>query len=167
MEEPSQFSMGQTAQSLTCSITEKPHTGLDDCLNMLLSCFRKRMSGTWYQTRVTYTPAHMARWYNMANMEIQKCCVQHKSGNSKSVTKHDLSQFLTISVFLCNINRFHLGPSSPNTDLFTTHSPAAKSWKNPDLGPTWEWTVFTAFQCTKCTPGGIIFTPRNLAILWC
>ena len=24
---------------------EKPHTGLDDCLNMLLSCFRKRMSG--------------------------------------------------------------------------------------------------------------------------
>ena len=30
MEEPSQFSVGQTAQSLTCSITEKPHTGLDE-----------------------------------------------------------------------------------------------------------------------------------------
>ena len=29
------------AQSLSCSIMEKPHTGLDDCLNMLLSCFRK------------------------------------------------------------------------------------------------------------------------------
>ena len=42
-EEPSQVSMGQTAQSLTCSIMEKPHTGLDDCLNMLLSCFRKMM----------------------------------------------------------------------------------------------------------------------------
>ena len=28
----------------TCSIMEKPHAGLDDCLNMLLSCFRKRMS---------------------------------------------------------------------------------------------------------------------------
>ena len=37
--------MGQTAQSLTCFITEKPHIGLGDCLNMLLSCFRKRMSG--------------------------------------------------------------------------------------------------------------------------
>ena len=36
--------MGQTAQSLTCSIMEKPHTGLDDCLNMLLSCLRKRIS---------------------------------------------------------------------------------------------------------------------------
>ena len=24
---------------------EKPHTGLVDCLNMLLACFRKRMSG--------------------------------------------------------------------------------------------------------------------------
>ena len=45
MEEPSQFYVGQTAQSLTCSIMEKPHTGLDDFLNMLPSCFRKRMSG--------------------------------------------------------------------------------------------------------------------------
>ena len=27
-EEPSQFSMGQTAQSLTSSIMEKPHTGM-------------------------------------------------------------------------------------------------------------------------------------------
>ena len=44
MEEPSQFSVGQTAQNLTCAIMEKPHTGLDDCLNMLLSCFRKRLS---------------------------------------------------------------------------------------------------------------------------
>ena len=24
---------------------EKPHTGLDDCLRMLQSCFRKKMSG--------------------------------------------------------------------------------------------------------------------------
>ena len=37
MEKPSQFSMGQTVQSLTCFIMEKPHTGLDDCLNMLLA----------------------------------------------------------------------------------------------------------------------------------
>ena len=44
MGEPSQFSVGQTAQSLICSIMEKPLTGLDDCLNMLLACFRKRMS---------------------------------------------------------------------------------------------------------------------------
>ena len=48
MEEPSQFSVGQTAQrSLTCSITEKPHTGLDDCLNMLLACFRATMSAAY------------------------------------------------------------------------------------------------------------------------
>ena len=45
MEEPSQFSVDQTAQSLTCFITERPHTGLFDCLRILLSCFRKRMSG--------------------------------------------------------------------------------------------------------------------------
>ena len=43
-EETRQFSMGQTAQSRTCSIMEKPHTGLDDCLRMLPACFRKRMS---------------------------------------------------------------------------------------------------------------------------
>ena len=29
---PSHFSVGQTAQRLTCSIMEKPDTGLDDCL---------------------------------------------------------------------------------------------------------------------------------------
>ena len=43
LEESSQFSVGQTAQSLTCSIIEKPHTGLDDCLRVQ-ACFRKRMS---------------------------------------------------------------------------------------------------------------------------
>ena len=39
-----EFVVGQTAQSLTCSIVEKLQTGLDDCLNMLLSRFRRRMS---------------------------------------------------------------------------------------------------------------------------
>ena len=43
-EKPSQFSVGQTAQSLTCSIMEKPHTWLDECPKMLLSCFRARNS---------------------------------------------------------------------------------------------------------------------------
>ena len=43
-EEPSQFSMGQTAQSLTCFIMEKPRTGLDECPRILLSCFRARHS---------------------------------------------------------------------------------------------------------------------------
>ena len=51
MEEPSHFSLGQAAQSLTCSINEKPHTGLDDCLRMLLSEFRKRMSAQEQQRR--------------------------------------------------------------------------------------------------------------------
>ena len=43
-EEPSQFSVGQTAESLTGSIMEKPHTGLDECPRILLSCFRARNS---------------------------------------------------------------------------------------------------------------------------
>ena len=29
----------------------EPHAGLDDCLNMILSCFRKRMSGQEVQDR--------------------------------------------------------------------------------------------------------------------
>ena len=44
-EEPIKFSIGQTAQSLTCSFMEKPHTELDECLRILLSCFRERNSG--------------------------------------------------------------------------------------------------------------------------
>ena len=52
MEEPSQFSVGQTAQCQTCSIMEKPGTGLDDCLNMLMACFRKGMSAARSSNRV-------------------------------------------------------------------------------------------------------------------
>ena len=47
-EEPSQFSMGQTAQSLTCSIRDKLHTGLDECPRIILSCFRARNSGALF-----------------------------------------------------------------------------------------------------------------------
>ena len=43
-EEPSQFSIGQTAQGLTCFIMEKPQTGLDECPRILLSCFRAKNS---------------------------------------------------------------------------------------------------------------------------
>ena len=42
MEEPSQFSLGQKAQSLTCSIMEKPHSGLDGSRRMLLHALEKR-----------------------------------------------------------------------------------------------------------------------------
>ena len=46
MEQPSQFSVGQTAQSLNYSIMENPHAGLNDSLKILLACFRKRMSAS-------------------------------------------------------------------------------------------------------------------------
>ena len=49
LEVASQFSMGQIVQSLTCSIMEKlgrNHIqGWMIDLNMLLSCFREKMSG--------------------------------------------------------------------------------------------------------------------------
>ena len=35
LQEQSQFSVDQTAQSLTCSIREKPHTGLENATVML------------------------------------------------------------------------------------------------------------------------------------
>ena len=67
MEEQCQFSLGQTAQSLTCSIMEKPHTGSDDCLRMLQTRFRKRMSDsepdvfqmcpTYVRPRLSYSHA--------------------------------------------------------------------------------------------------------------
>ena len=45
MEDPSQFALGQTAKSVTCSINEKPLTGLSDCLKILLSPSSYWMSG--------------------------------------------------------------------------------------------------------------------------
>ena len=58
MEEPSQFSVGQTAQSLTCSILEKQHTGLDDCLRILMPCFRKRRSERRWRSNI------IQRWFH-------------------------------------------------------------------------------------------------------
>ena len=52
-EEPSQYSMGQTAQSLTCSIMEKLHKGLDECPRILLSWFRARNFAAAWFTRFT------------------------------------------------------------------------------------------------------------------
>ena len=45
LEEPSQFSMGQTAQSLTCPSWRNHILGWMTDLNMPLSCFREKMSG--------------------------------------------------------------------------------------------------------------------------
>ena len=42
IEVPSQFSMVQTTQRLSCSIMAKIHSWLDDCLRMLQACFRKK-----------------------------------------------------------------------------------------------------------------------------
>ena len=50
-KERSQFSVGQTAQTLTCSVMEKPHTVF---LRILLKCFRKRGSGLSTPSSPTY-----------------------------------------------------------------------------------------------------------------
>ena len=64
LEEPSQFSVVQTAHSLTCSIMDKPHTGLDDCLRILLSYFRKRMSSSGPGTGCNWpTPSSPSCWF--------------------------------------------------------------------------------------------------------
>ena len=55
-EEPSQFSMGQMAQSLTLAIMEKPHKWLDECLRILLSCFRAWNSACRPRSFVTNKP---------------------------------------------------------------------------------------------------------------
>ena len=57
MEELSQFSVDQTAQSLPCSILEIPHAGLDGCLRMLQACFRKQMFGAAYKVRTLPSPS--------------------------------------------------------------------------------------------------------------
>ena len=43
-EEPCQFSMSQTSQSLSCSIMEKPHTGLVEWPRILSLCFSAKNS---------------------------------------------------------------------------------------------------------------------------
>ena len=57
------FSTGQTAQSLTCSFMEKPHTGLDECPRILLSCFRARNSGRRrHQDRGQFRAVQNCEW---------------------------------------------------------------------------------------------------------
>ena len=75
MEEPSQFSMGQTAQSLACSIVEKPHAGLDDCLRMLQACFTKRMSAhnkeqDVLQESIISLPIFHSEWWRKKDQKV-------------------------------------------------------------------------------------------------
>ena len=72
MEEPSQFSVGQTAQSLTCSIMENPHTGLDDYLNVLMACFR----ATMFATDPTYKEGRLRTMPTVQQMTLQTHQVQ-------------------------------------------------------------------------------------------
>ena len=62
MEEPSQFSVRQTAKILTCSIMDKPHTGLDDCLNMILACLRAKMSDLIIPRRISWERMLQSGW---------------------------------------------------------------------------------------------------------
>ena len=61
MEEPIQFSVGQTAQSLTCSIMEKPQTGLDDCLNMNAAVMLQKKYVCLSGVAMTVMPVGMGR----------------------------------------------------------------------------------------------------------
>ena len=76
MEEPSQFSEGQTAHSLTCSIMEKPHTGLDDYPKILLSSFRKRMSDSHLHLSLASHSASVLNW----NSRSQPTPQRHSTG---------------------------------------------------------------------------------------
>ena len=69
-EEPSQFSIGQTAQSLTCSIMEK-HTWLDECLIILLMCFRARNYGPICPTpSIRNDPLHSHLWLRQTRVGL-------------------------------------------------------------------------------------------------
>ena len=46
MEEPSKFSVSQTAHSLTWSIMENPHAGLDDCHALEKGCLAWYVQGS-------------------------------------------------------------------------------------------------------------------------
>ena len=56
-KEPNQLSSWHwTARSLTCSVMEKPHIGLDECPRILCSCFRARNSDPASLVYSSYCP---------------------------------------------------------------------------------------------------------------
>ena len=68
MEKPSQFSVGQTAQRLTCSIMDKPHTGLDDCLRMLQKkdvCLSRKSIRPHSHKKGWVTKAKSSKWHSL------------------------------------------------------------------------------------------------------
>ena len=93
--------MGQTAQSLTCSIMEKPHTRLDDCLNMLKSCFRKRISVLQAMAAMSEEsrPPERRRPYGTSDMmclltwdrrnpQVRACLSFHRSSSELIASTH-------------------------------------------------------------------------------
>ena len=92
MEETSKFSVSQTAQSLTCSIMEKPNTGLDDCLRMLLPCFRKRMSGLHSAPNTT---SLLKRWRSCSATSAKSLSVDAESCRNGEATVSSVDAAVT------------------------------------------------------------------------
>ena len=84
-EEPSQFFMGQTAQSLICSIMEKPRAGLDECSRILLACFRARNSACRSQT--SRGPSH-SPWHRQS--------ILIENGDFAIFLKHIMGNMFTV-----------------------------------------------------------------------
>ena len=91
-----------STESNPCSIMEKPHTGLDDCLNMLLSCFKNRIYAN--STASRQVQRKVARW------------------------KEAWDRFAWCYAWRCLVPRVLKTPSDvPRTDNFRTRTTATSS----------------------------------------
>ena len=93
--------MGQTTQSQPCSITEKPLTGLDECLRILLLCFRARNSG-----QAPVRPRGIAKiaWSNLQHPMCFKCTL-YECLNASS-RRVGLQRFLESKSPFCRSRKF-------------------------------------------------------------
>ena len=93
---------GKTAQSLTCSIMEKPHTGLVGCPRIPLSCFRARTSDPsgWYKFR-------FLQLFRIVTRVGRRCCLgPNIIAIQNTITRGMADLFPTLESFVdwfCNL----------------------------------------------------------------
>ena len=167
-ENPSQFSV-ETAQGLTCSIMEKPPTGLVDCLNMLPSCFRKRMSllsskalMDWSSRPKSLLLSPCSKIFcNLTDWSSRDWLILSSASDNDLICCFNsdvVFMCMSSSFFFCH---FQMAPSPPTIPAMRTKKPMASL--NFCQRPIWTYSWLDLVLFIE----GSKFAFKSCGYLWC
>ena len=92
---------------LACWLFHEPHTGLDDCLRMLLPCFRKRMSGSISCRSLCHPVSATMHYHHHRSRRVVRPSQTSKRGRGGERTTSNNNTWLLLRVLSHSLTLFH------------------------------------------------------------